>query len=100
MTRAASSTPDPDETYLGFGVRCVCSPETRTSRSGVECIAVGRRIDLNEVHELSPGKNRAIRNPGSIKFAFHPTARARYLVLPGLKADQEICINSRSTKGR
>ncbi len=68
--------------------------------AGSSTIAVGRRIDLNEVHELSPGKYRADRNPGSIKFAFHPTARARYLVLPGLKADQEICINSRSTKGR
>ena len=63
-------------------------------------VAVARRIELNHIDEPTPGRYVGEKFAGSIKFEFQPTDGARYLVLPGLRSDQELFILRRDAQGR
>ena len=58
--------------------------------SGARTVAVGRRYDVNGGRELAPGHYQNTGGAGFIGFEFEPEPLARYLVLPGLKADQDV----------
>ena len=57
---------------------------------GARTVAVGRRYDVYGARELSAGHYQNTCGAGFIGFEFEPAPEARYLVLPGLKADQDV----------
>ncbi len=63
-------------------------------------LAVARRLELNQVREDKPGQYRSDVSVGYIRFEFDPTPEARFLVLPGLRADQNLMINCSDPRGR
>jgi hypothetical protein len=75
---------------LGAGACASLNP----GRPGADAVtlAIARRIELNEIRQDQPGRYRSDRVPGSLKCTFDPTTGARFLELPGLRADQELMI--------
>ena len=67
---------------------------------GARTVAVARRYDVHEAHEVGPGIYQSGNQAGFIGFEFDPALEARYLYLPGLTADQDVsvywCDNERS----
>jgi hypothetical protein len=55
-------------------------------------LSIARRVDVHEVKELAPGRFRRQGSPGYIEFEFDPAPGARYLLLPGLAADQDLVV--------
>jgi hypothetical protein len=75
---------------LGAG-GCV-SPDPPRGGPQADTLAVARRVVLQGVREVHPGRFRSELVPGSIVFEFDPAPDARFLMLPGLKADQDVLI--------
>ena len=50
------------------------------------------RYDVHEAHEVGPGIYQSGNQAGFIGFEFEPAPEARYLYLPGLKADQDVSV--------
>jgi len=63
-------------------------------------VSIGRCLELQNIREDRPGRYRSNLVPGSIKFAFDSASEPRFLVLPGLKADQDLIISLCDIKGR
>ena len=63
-------------------------------------IAVARRVQINQAREIEPGHYVSDQGPGAIVFEFDPTPGARFLMLPGLKADQDVVIAWSDRAGR
>src|SRR5262249_955247 len=63
-----------------------------SSLPGVDArtVSTSRCLELQNIREERPGRYRSDVVPGSLKFAFDPPVLARYLVLPGLKLDQDL----------
>jgi hypothetical protein len=60
-------------------------PDTRT-------VSIARRVGSLRVTEFKPGTYRPEKWPAYIEFEFDVTPEARYLVLPGLAADQDVIV--------
>jgi hypothetical protein len=63
-------------------------------------LSIGKCLELKNIREDRPGRYRSTLAPGSIKFAFDPANEPRFLVLPGLQADQDLIIFLCDIKGR
>ena len=63
-------------------------------------VSIGRCLELQNIREDQPGRYRSNLVPGSIKFAFDPAKEPRFLVLPGLQANQDLIIFLCDVKGR
>ncbi len=61
-------------------------------RPGAQTVAVARRYDVHEAHEVKPGIYQSGNQAGFIGFEFDPAPEARYLYLPGLTADQDVSV--------
>jgi hypothetical protein len=75
---------------LGSGA-CVSLNPVRP-RPEVHTLAVARRVGIHEAREVKPGVYRSEPVPGNIEYEFDPVPEARFLMLPGLKADQDVAI--------
>lgn len=63
-------------------------------------IAVARLAETIDMEECGPGKYRAPAGQGVLCYEFSPAARARYLVFPGLRANQDFAIQWSEAPGR
>jgi hypothetical protein len=68
-------------------------PDART-------ISIARRLACHGVSEFKPGQYQPEHWPAYIEFEFSPTPQARYVVLPGLAADQDLVILLQDSNGR
>ena len=55
-------------------------------------LAIARRVGVHEANEVEPGRFRNAGVAGFVGFEFEPAPEARYLVLPGLRADTDLTI--------
>ena len=63
-------------------------------------LAVARPVDLREVTEFKPGMYRSKFDGAYIEFEFGSAADARYVLLPGLAADQDMIVLLSDKRGR
>ncbi len=68
-------------------------PDART-------LSIARRVVVHEVSEFKPGQFHPENWPAYIEFEFDPAPGARYLVLPGLAADQDMVVLFKEESGR
>jgi hypothetical protein len=78
---------------LGAGACLSLNPSRPGSHA--QTILVGRRPELQSAHELRPGTYRGTSSDSFLEFDFEPVAKARYLAIPGLTADQDVIIQWR-----
>ncbi len=67
-------------------------PDART-------LAIAHRVATHAVREFEPGVFRLKNWPAYIEFEFDPAPEARYLVLPGLTADQDVVVLLMDSEG-
>jgi hypothetical protein len=60
--------------------------------SNATVLAIARRYEVKGTSEIRPGHYRNDDGAGAINFEFEPAPGARYLVMPGLKSNQDIHI--------
>jgi hypothetical protein len=63
-------------------------------------IAIARRVEIHEAFEWKEGRFRSRNWPSYIEFEFDATADGRYLLLPGLTADQDLVVSCCGSSGR
>ena len=68
-------------------------PDART-------LSISRRVAVHEVSEFKPGRFHPKNWPAYIEYEFDRAPRARYLVLPGLAADQDMVVLFKEESGR
>jgi hypothetical protein len=78
---------------LALGSQCCFSLNRASLHPGAETLVVARPDGMTHAHELRPGHYRADAVPAAIRFEFDPAPAARYLALPGFRADQDIVIS-------
>ena len=66
----------------------------------VSGVSSATQVGLHQVSQMGPGRYRALEPGGFIKFEFQSTTQPRYLVLPGLRCDQELTIVRCNERGR
>ena len=87
-----------DRIALGSGACASLScgnPDTN-----VTTLSIATPANFDHVHEYKPGHYRSSDVPGRLQYEFKPTTGARFLVLPGLKTDQELEIYFRDVQER
>jgi hypothetical protein len=77
---------------FGLGSECCSSLSPATLDPGARILAIARPEGMFHARELQPGRYRAEALPAGLRFEFDPGPHARYLVLPGLAADQDVVI--------
>jgi hypothetical protein len=87
-----------DRLALGMGACASMIPPNETRVS--ETLSIARPWKLDRVRRRGSGLFQSEQAPGLMVFEFEPTSKARFLVLPGLRADQELDINCRDVQGR
>jgi hypothetical protein len=75
---------------LGAG-GCV-SPDAVRDTPQAHTLVVARRVAMQDVREVDPGRFRSDLVPAFMVFEFDPAPGARFLMLPGLKASQDVLI--------
>ncbi len=82
---------------IGAGICASWSP----GRPGPDArvMATARCLELKDVRESSAGVFRSDARPGYLKFEFDHHSQASFLVLPGLKASDELMIFLRDAEG-
>ncbi len=79
-----------ERTALGSDM-CASFSQCRV-QSNATTLAIARRYELRGASEIGPGLYRNLGGAGAINFEFEPAPGARYLVMPGLKSNQDIHI--------
>jgi len=74
---------------LGAGT---CASLISAQPEHVHTLSIGRQVAAHDVSELKPGIFKRDESPGYIEFAFEPAPGARYLVLPGLAANEDVIV--------
>jgi len=85
---------------LAIGAEACVSLNPAQLEPGARTLAVARRVAIDHARELEPGRYRSERLPAGIRFEFDQVADARYLVLPGLSADQDVVVVWCDDEGR
>jgi hypothetical protein len=83
---------------LGSGT-CVSLNPARLP-ADVRTLTVARRVELGDAQEIGRGRYRGENGHSYLEFEFDATPRARFLYLPGLKADQDVLLLRRDDNGR
>jgi hypothetical protein len=96
-TRLLAWLTDVERIALGAGT-CVSLVPAHVERA--RTLAIARRVAIREVMELTPRRFHRQRPPGYIEYEFDPAPNARYLVLPGLAADQDVIVFLTEDKAR
>ena len=68
--------------------------------TNVITLSIATPANFDHVHEYKPGHYRSSDVPGRLQYEFKPTTAHRFLVLPGLKTDQELEIYFRDVQER
>lgn len=90
----------PEQMVLAAGACVSMSTPARAKPLPTETLVIARRVKLNHVREVSPGHYRAKNWPSYIEYEFELLQDARFLMLPGLAADQDLTISWCDDAGR
>lgn len=74
---------------LGAGT---CASLVAARAPQAQTLSIARRVATHDVNEFKPGSFKRDRLPGYIEYEFGPAAGARYLVLPGLTASEDVIV--------
>jgi len=77
---------------LALGADTCVSLRPAQPGPGARTLAIARRCAVHEANEIEPGRYRSAGKSGFVGFEFEPAPDARYLVLPGLRADSDLTI--------
>ncbi len=85
---------------IALGAGTCASMAAVHPQSEARTLSVARPVDLREVTEFKPGKFRPKFDGAYIEFEFGSAPDARYLLLPGLAADQDVIVLLSDKPGR
>ena len=88
-TRLLAWLTDNDRIALAAGT---CASLVPAHAERARTLTTARRVDVHAVKELAPGRFRRQGSPAFVEFEFDPAPGARYLVLPGLAANQDVIV--------
>ena len=75
---------------LILGAETCASIEPAHLEPDARVLSLARRVEIRGAREIESGRYQSTRMPASITYEFVPATQARYLVLPGLSADQDV----------
>lgn len=85
---------------IALGTGACASMSFGKPGANVITLSIATPTKFDHVREYKPGQYRSGDVPGRLQYEFEPTAGARFLVLPGLKTDQELEIYFRDVQER